>query len=134
MEKVQVIIERSKTGYSAYLPELPGCISTGSSIQELKQNITEAISFHMEGMKEDKVSVPRILAGEFSLQFKFDVETFLNHYDQVFTRRALSRLTGINESLISQYAAGLKHPRRAQAKRIEKGLHDLANELLEVSL
>ena len=134
MEKVQVIIERSKTGYSAYLPELPGCISTGSSIQELKQNITEAISFHMEGMKEDKLSVPRVMAGEFSLQFKFDVETFLNHYDQVFTRRALSRLTGINESLISQYAAGLKHPRRAQAKRIEKGLHDLANELLEVSL
>ena len=134
MEKVQVIIERSKTGYSAYLPELPGCISTGSSIQELKQNITEAISFHMEGMKEDKLSVPRLMAGEFSLQFKFDVETFLNHYDQVFTRRALSRLTGINESLISQYAAGLKHPRRAQAKRIEKGLHDLANELLEVSL
>ena len=134
MEKVQVIIERSKTGYSAYLPELPGCISTGSSIQELKQNITEAISFHMEGMKEDKLSVPRLMAGEFSLQFKFDVETFLNHYDQVFTRRALSRLTGINESLISQYAAGLKHPRRAQAKRIEKGLHDLAKELLEVSL
>jgi len=134
MEKVQVIIERSKTGYSAYLPELPGCISTGSSIQELKQNITEAISFHLEGMKEDKLSVPRVMAGEFSLQFKFDVETFLNHYDQVFTRRALSRLTGINESLISQYAAGLKHPRRAQAKRIEKGLHDLAKELLEVSL
>ena len=134
MEKVQVIIERSKTGYSAYLPELPGCISTGSSIQELKQNITEAISFHMEGMKEDKLSVPRVMAGEFSLQFKFDVETFLNHYDQVFTRRALSRLTGINESLISQYVAGLKHPRRAQAKRIEKGLHDLAKELLEVSL
>jgi predicted RNase H-like HicB family nuclease len=134
MEKVQVIIERSKTGYSAYLPELPGCISTGSSIQELKQNITEAISFHLEGMKEDKLSVPGVMAGEFSLQFNFDVETFLNHYDQIFTRRALSRLTGINESLLSQYAAGLKHPRRAQAKRIEKGLHNLAKELLEVRL
>jgi hypothetical protein len=85
-------------------------------------------------MKEDNLPVPEVLTKNYTLQFHFDIETFLNYYDKIFTRRALSRMTGINESLLSQYAAGLKRPRRAQAKRIEKGLHDLANELLEVSL
>jgi predicted RNase H-like HicB family nuclease len=134
MKKTQVIIEKSRTGYSAYVPDLPGCISTGSSILELKRNIQDAISYHLEGMEEDRLTIPKIFRGEYVLLFNFDVETFLNHYDKIFTKRALSRLTGINESLLSQYAAGLKHPRRAQAKRIEKGLHDLANELLQVSL
>lgn len=134
MGKVDVIIEKSSTGYSAYLPELPGCISTGSSVDEIRDNISEAIAFHIDGMDQDGLTIPLNFKGEISLHFSFDVETFLNHYDQIFTRRALSRITGINESLLSQYATGLKHPRPAQAKRIEKGLHELANELLQISL
>jgi predicted RNase H-like HicB family nuclease len=134
MEQVKVIVEKSKTGYAAYLPDLKGCVSSGSSIRELKDKLREAILFHLDGMKEDNLPVPEVLTKNYTLQFHFDIETFLNYYDKIFTRRALSRMTGINESLLSQYAAGLKRPRRAQAKRIEKGLHDLANELLEVSL
>ncbi len=134
MSKIQVIIEKSETGYSAYVPELPGCVSTGSNVEEIKRYIGEAISFQLEGMQEDGLPIPQALTGKYSLQFTFDVETFLKYYDKIFSRRALSRLTGINESLLSQYASGLKHPRPAQAKRIEKGLHRLANELLQISL
>jgi len=134
MGKVQVIIEKSSTGYSAYVPELPGCISTGSSVDEIRDNISEAIAFHMDGLVQDGLSVPNVFEDGIELRLSFDVETFLNYYDQIFTRRALSRITGINESLLSQYATGLKHPRPAQAKRIEKGLHELANELLQISL
>ena len=134
MEKVQVIIEKSETGYSAYFPELPGCVSTGSTIDEVKSNISEAISYHLEGMQQDGLAILPLFSGRYTLQFSFDVETFLNHYNHIFTRRALSRITGINESLLSQYASGLKHPRPAQSKKIEKGLHELANELLQISL
>jgi len=134
MEKVQVIIEKSSTGYAAYVPEMPGCISTGATPHEVRENIFDAIIFHLEGLKEDRIEIPDIFPETLSLQFSYDVESFLNYYDQVFTRRALSRLTGINESLLSQYASGLKHPRKAQAKKIEKGLHQLANELLQISL
>jgi predicted RNase H-like HicB family nuclease len=134
MKNIQVVIEKSKTGYSAYLPALPGCVSTAASVEEVKKNIQEAISFHFEGMQEDGMVIPDEFNGQYLLKFTFDVETFLQHYNKIFSRRALSRLTGINESLLSQYAAGLKHPRPAQAKRIEKGLHELANELLQISL
>jgi len=134
MKKVQVIIEKSKTGFAAWLPELPGCASTGVTVDQVKRNISEAITYHLEGMKEDRLAIPEEFSSEFLLIFSFDVETFLNYYNHVFTRRAMSRITGVNESLLSQYASGIKRPRPAQSKKIEKGLHQLAQELLQVSL
>ena len=134
MGTVKVVIEKSKTGYSAYIPELTGCVSTGISIDKIKENINEAIKYHLEGTIEDGIQVPEVFKSTYTLVFSYDVETFLNYYSKIFSKRALSRITGINESLLSQYASGLKHPRPAQAKKIEKGLHELAKELLQVSL
>jgi predicted RNase H-like HicB family nuclease len=134
MNKITVIIEKSKGGFAAYLPDLPGCVSTGNSIDELKFNIQEAIAFHLEGLFDDKLPVPAKFKRNYILQFNFDVETFLNYYNHIFTRRALSHITGINEGLMSQYAAGRKRPRPAQSQKIQDGLHKLANELLQISL
>jgi len=134
MQKINIIIEKSGTGYAAYVPSLPGCISTGTSLDEIRGNMAEAIAFHIEGMKKDLLVVPPDFADDYTLLFSFDIETFLSHYNRFFTRRALSRITGIHESLLSQYAMGLKHPRKAQSKKIEAGLHRLANELLQITL
>jgi len=53
-----VIIEKSDTGYGAFVPDLPGCVAVGESIQETERLIKEAIEFHLEGMKEDGVDIP----------------------------------------------------------------------------
>jgi len=53
-----VIIEETTTGFSAYVPDLPGCISVGSSREEIETNIQEAILFHLEGMREDGLDIP----------------------------------------------------------------------------
>jgi predicted RNase H-like HicB family nuclease len=53
-----VVIEKSKSNYSAYVPDLPGCIATGSTIEETEASIREAIAFHLEGMREDQQSIP----------------------------------------------------------------------------
>jgi len=53
-----VIIEKTNTGYNAYVPDLPGCISIGDSREEIERNIPEAIAFHQEGMKEDRLEIP----------------------------------------------------------------------------
>lgn len=55
-------------------------------------------------------------------------------YSGVFTKAALSRVTGINERQLWHYAAGVRKPRRAQAKRIEEGIHRLGKELLTIQL
>ena len=53
-----VVIEKSDTGYGAYVPDLPGCVSVGDSPGEVTELIGEAIKLHIEGLKEDGLPVP----------------------------------------------------------------------------
>lgn len=53
-----IIIEDAGTNYSAYVPDLPGCITTGSTIEEIKRNMTEAIELHLEGLRAEGISIP----------------------------------------------------------------------------
>ena len=57
--KYLIIIEKSETGYSAYSPDLPGCVSTGSSTDETENNMREAIEFHIDGLKEEGYEIPK---------------------------------------------------------------------------
>jgi predicted RNase H-like HicB family nuclease len=56
--KYAVVIENAGTNYSAYVPDLPGCIATGRTIEEAENEIRSAIKFHLEGMKEDGRPIP----------------------------------------------------------------------------
>ena len=53
-----IIIEQAAGNYSAYVPDLPGCIATGPDVPAVEQNIREAIRFHIDGLKEDGLPVP----------------------------------------------------------------------------
>ncbi len=53
-----VVFEKSGTGYSAYLPDLPGCVATGKTLKEVKRLIREAAEMHLEGMREDGERIP----------------------------------------------------------------------------
>ena len=53
-----VVIEKAEKNYSAYVPDLPGCIATGASIAEVEVEIREAIEFHIDGLREDGSVVP----------------------------------------------------------------------------
>ena len=58
MQKFLIVIEKAEKNYSAYSPDLPGCIATGKTIKEVEKNMYEAIEMHLEGMREDKISMP----------------------------------------------------------------------------
>lgn len=53
-----VIYEKTDTGISAYVPDLPGCVATGSDKTEALQNLKEAVDMHIEGMKEEGLPIP----------------------------------------------------------------------------
>lgn len=53
-----VVIEKADSNYSAYVPDLPGCVATGATIKEAEDRIREAIEFHIQGMKEDGLPIP----------------------------------------------------------------------------
>jgi predicted RNase H-like HicB family nuclease len=58
MHRFLIIIEPGSYNYSAYVPDLPGCIATGRTLDEVKSNMREAISMHLEGMLEDNEAIP----------------------------------------------------------------------------
>ena len=53
-----IVIERAADNYSAYVPDLPGCVAVGDSVQEVEKEIAEAIKFHLEGMRADGALIP----------------------------------------------------------------------------
>ena len=53
-----IVIEKAEGNYSSYVPDLPGCVATGSTVAEVEAQIREAIVFHVEGLREDGLPVP----------------------------------------------------------------------------
>ncbi len=58
MKKYLIIVEPTDTGYSAYSPDLPGCIATGPSREIVEKRMQEAIQFHLEGLREEGCAIP----------------------------------------------------------------------------
>ncbi len=56
--KYLIILEKTSTGYSAYSPDLPGCISAGDTAENTETNMREAIEFHIEGLRDEGLSIP----------------------------------------------------------------------------
>ena len=53
-----IVIEKSEGNLSAYVPDLPGCVATGASIEEVEQSIREAIEFHLDGLRDEGLPIP----------------------------------------------------------------------------
>ena len=108
-----------------------GIYGAGDTLAEVKQSINDAI----DNIKTfDEKDIPEILKEDIELIFVFETQSFLEYYDSIFTRAALSRLTGINEKQLGHYMQGLHKPRKDKAEKIEKALHNLGEELLSVAL
>lgn len=54
-----VVVEKTEHNYSAYVPDLPGCVATGSTFEEVENEISVAIEFHIEGLREDGLAIPQ---------------------------------------------------------------------------
>jgi len=134
MENIIVTVEMTENNYSAYIELLPGCVTTGKSMDELKANMQEAIEAHIELSREHGDRIPAEFEGEYRLTFRFDAECLLTHYKGIFTNSALERLTGINQRQLQRYATGKSRPMKPQSMKIQKALHRLGEELLEVEL
>ncbi len=53
-----IVIEKAESNYAAYVPDLPGCVATGQTIEETEQQIREAVDLHLRGMREDGLPIP----------------------------------------------------------------------------
>ena len=54
-----IVIEKAENNYSAYVPDLPGCVATGTTVEEVESQIREAIEFHLDGLRDDGLPIPQ---------------------------------------------------------------------------
>jgi predicted RNase H-like HicB family nuclease len=62
MYRFLIVIEKANNNYSAYCPDLPGCIATGKTREETAQNMYEAVDMHIQGLIEDRLPIPKNVA------------------------------------------------------------------------
>ena len=113
MKELEVIVEYAGDNLSAYIEDAP-IITTGADLDEIKKNISEAIQLYLDYCKEAGIVPVEKLCGELEITYRIDAATFINYYSNIFTKAALSRITGINERQLWHYAAGVHKPRRRQ--------------------
>lgn len=133
MRAVEVIVENAGDNLSAYIEGAP-VMTVGNDVKEIEKNMKEAVELYLESCQEMNIAPVEVLQGEFTLKFKIDAATFINYYSSIFTKAALSRITGINEHQLWHYAAGVHKPRKQQLEKIQKGINALTEELAAINL
>lgn len=58
MKRYAIVIEKASTNYAAYVPDLPGCVATGATVEETESLLREAIDLHLDGLREDGLPIP----------------------------------------------------------------------------
>lgn len=134
MKKLSAIIEQAADGtWAAYL-ENEMFSGMGETAETAKKNMMESILFYVTTCKEDGYQYPSWLDGEYEIVYRFDTKSILKYYRGIFTKAALERLTGLNQKQLGDYASGRSRPRPATAKKIERALHALGDELKSLSI
>lgn len=123
-KKIPIIIEKTKTGFSAYSPAYP-VATTGSNVIEIQKNILEALNFYFE---EEGYEV-----SDSNLQMQIDLQQFFRYY-KVLNARHLAEKIEMNPTLLSQYVQGKKIPSPKQTERIFKGIRQIGRELSDLRL
>lgn len=122
--KINIIIEKTKTGFSAYALDYP-IFTTGSNMAELIGNAYEAIQLYFEE--------ERIPNTELKIQYQIDFKQFFQYY-RVLNAKVIAEKIGMNPTLLSQYVQGKKKPSQQQTERIIKAIHEIGVELSGINL
>ena len=129
MEKIIIIIESSSDYYDAYAENCPGVYGAGESVEDARKNVLEGLRLYIE---QNKDNLPEILKGDYDIEFKYDVQSFLRRYSKHLSLSGLEVVTGINQKQLSHYVTGRKNPRKNTVRKIEKSIHDFAKDLSQV--
>jgi predicted RNase H-like HicB family nuclease len=122
MKKIEMIVERTNTGYSVYAQNYP-VATTGKDLIELKSNMVEALNLYFEENGP--------LITENDIKVTLDLAQFFEFY-KVINAKAFSERIGMNQSLLAQYISGKKKPSSLQTQRILKGVQQIGRELAEI--
>lgn len=130
MEKIKVIVSWSNKNYCGGWghPEFGAVMATGKTLEQFQEEFQSALDFQVEEMVADGEAVPAWLRDkEYSIEYELEVSALLRQAEQFTTMAALSRITGINQRLLSNYASDLKTPRPSQREKIINGIREIGH-------
>jgi hypothetical protein len=132
--RIDVIIEKGKKefwgrieGYG-FLP-----VTVGTTVDEVLDNLKMLIADYIEHEGKDDKKFKRADVNKIKFDVHYDLRAFFDEY-KFLNVSSIAALSGINPSLVRQYAKGIKHPSTAQAKKVEATIHQLAEKMNRVSL
>lgn len=131
-EKLIITIDRGPDLFEAWAENAPGIYGAGESVNQVKADILKAIELYKEN--NDDEHTPDILKSDVEIEWHFDVQSFLQYYNGIFSKAALERITGVNQKLLCHYASGLKKPRKQQVEKIETALQNFFDDMKLVHL
>lgn len=132
MKTLKVIVSKAGKGISAHLPEVEGFVIARGSVEKLKRDLLSGLLFHIEGLYGEERE--EWMKGPVNFDYVFqDIPTLIEGYSGLINQSSLARISGINESLMRQYVAGIKKPSHSVTVRIETGLKKYAEELRNIS-
>lgn len=123
-QKIEVVITKEKTGYSAIAKVGNDFVGTqGENYEEIKTNIQDVLNFTVENSNIQYSSV--------EIRYTLDLPSLFEFY-KVINAKALSARIGMNQSLLAQYISGKKKPSARQTQRILQGVKQIGKELAEI--
>lgn len=127
-----MVIEKSKDFFDAYSENCDGIYAAGDSIEAVKADTLEAIRLIKKNLPEEQW--PQQIKGEFEIEWKLDVQSFLEYYHGFMSLAGMEKMTGINQKQLSNYLNRRATPRRRQTNRMIDGIHRFASELMSITL
>lgn len=125
-------ISASKDMFGAFSENCEGIYAAGDTIEETKADTYEAIRLIKKNLPEERW--PEQIKGDYEIEWKFDVPSFLEYYSSFISLAGMEKMTGINQKQLSNYLNRRAVPRKKQADRIITGIHRFAQELLSITL
>jgi len=133
--KVKVIIEKNEDelwarieGIGLFMPT-----TVGNSTKEVLDNLILLIEDYLQHEGADDAAWNQVNVKELEFEFTYDVQAFFQEFS-FLKQTKIAALAGLNPGLVRQYASGVKHPSAEQAMKIEKAVHQLAQDLQTVSI
>lgn len=132
MEKIIIVVEKSKDYYDAYSENCDGIYAAGGSIEDVKKDVESAIAAIKNNLPREQW--PDQIKSDYEIEYMLDVQSFLEYYKGYMSLSGLEKITGINQKQLSNYLNNRSKPRRKQVEKINEGLRNFAKELLNITL
>jgi len=128
MRKIVFVVEKTRTGYSAFAKKFDKYPigTTAITIKDLRKNILHAINLYQDEHQQKHVKEDDII-------ISLDLQQFFEYY-KIINATALAERIGMSQSLLSQYANGIKSPSEKQTNKILQGIRELGKELMQLEL